>query len=389
MKASTLFGITLAVLLGLGAVVAAKLMGVFRKDDPLAPPNGEPPKILIAKRNLYVGVAITPDQVQVRPLQRDELPHYQQNKEKYLPPFIDAALVRIPNRNIEAGTPLLKEDLQDLTRPEGYGLKLKSGMLGVHVAVPKERCAGGLIQVGERVNVLMTCTIAHSSGGPPTTRSAYIARNLRVVFKRSNLVVVQAPLPADQPVDYDLEANPYRTALIQYAQSQGQLSLMPAPDLPDARGSVGEEVRPPDGVEYRDEEQRIEAVNSGELVVGEADLERIFKLKPPPPPKPPVVVEHVSGVQRTEPTVFDNEGKLLSAPSGGGSGRDKDKASPSRPSGGVRPAAAEPTGTPAKGDPKKGGSAQPAGPALEGSGGFRFQAPEAPATQGGRSDRRR
>src|SRR5262249_19335182 len=118
MKASTLFAMTIAVLLALGVAVGAKQLGLFDRGVKLES-KSEPPKILVAKSNLFEGITITPAMVEVRPVRTEqELAHYRSNADKSLPANELAASNRIPLRNIEAGKPILKDDLQDLAIPE-------------------------------------------------------------------------------------------------------------------------------------------------------------------------------------------------------------------------------------------------------------------------------
>jgi Flp pilus assembly protein CpaB len=317
MKASTLFGITVAVLLGLGAVVGAKMMGLFQKQTAVEKPV-ETPQVLVAKQPLFEGITITEGQVTVRPLRPDEREMYEKNKAQYLPPVITAAVLRTPIRNIEADQPILKSYLEDLAIPDSIHQRLSPGMLAVNVAIPKERCAGGLILRGDRVDVLLTSRIS-DSGYPDEaiTRSAYIARNLKVIVKRNQLWTVLAPNPDDLPVNYTLEANPYRSALIELAQTKGILSLMPTPASKSGKPGVSPTNIPTsvspgalEGSEYEGEQARIEGVLRGDLTVGDSDLERIFKLKPLVRPQPPVyqVVRHITGNTPIGSTIFSLQG---------------------------------------------------------------------------------
>jgi hypothetical protein len=67
----------------------------------------------------------------------------------------------------------------------------------------------------------------------------------------------------------------------------------------------------PDSREYRDEDARVTSFNAGELAVGEADLERIFNLKPMAPKVPPISIERFSGVKYEGATVFGNGGTRI------------------------------------------------------------------------------
>lgn len=323
MKASTLFAITIAVLLALGVAVGAKLMGFFER-GPKVEKSGEPPRILVAKQNLFEGITITSDMVTVRPIRtEEELQQYQNNRSKFLPATITAAAQRIPIRHIEADQPILKDDLQDLAFPEPLSGRLRAGMRAVNLSLPKERAAGGLIVRGDTVDVLMTSKIcAGNDCNDAITQSALIARGLRVIAKRDILWTVLQAIPENKPISFTLEANPYRAALIEFAQTKGALSLLPSPTVKGTtageaatQGGGGASFARFDSPEYREEDQRVDGILKGELTVSEVDLERIFKLKPLPRTRtePPHFVQHISGITPKGTTAFSADGQPLAA----------------------------------------------------------------------------
>jgi Flp pilus assembly protein CpaB len=318
MKATYLFAITISVLLGLTVVAAAKYTGVFEPRKPPEEKKEEPIQILVARQNLFEGVTLMASQVRVRAIRPDELPHYLANKEKYLPPLTEAGHMRVMARNVGADRPLLKEDLQDQTLPDRLALRLDPGMRAVNVVVPKERAGGGLIQLGEHVDVLLT-TIVFQGGHSEDalTLTAPIARDLKVIVKRNNLWTVMAP-PDDGPVQFTLQANPYRAALINFAQQKGMLTLEVVPNQPlkgfsNGVSSAGASFADPDSAEYREEDKRVAGILSGELTVGDQDLERIFRLRARPQapiPAQPIKVTRFSGNALMGVTVFNPDGSV-------------------------------------------------------------------------------
>ena len=54
-----------------------------------------------------------------------------------------------------------------------------------------------------------------------------MAPSVRVVAKRNTLWPVFAPLPEGKPLQFTLEVNPYRAALIDYVSTRGNLLLTP------------------------------------------------------------------------------------------------------------------------------------------------------------------
>jgi Flp pilus assembly protein CpaB len=268
MKRRTLLAVTIAVLLGLGVVTASRYTDIFKTPPPPAPP--EEPRVLVAALNLFEGMAIMPGDVRVRPIRPEERAFYDANKDKLLPPLVGAGALRILARPVPADKPILETDLEPQRAPNPLNRRLGPGMVGVQVAVPAERAAGGLIQTGERVDVYLTTNICtNGKCDNAVTQTAAIARNLKVIVKRNTLWHANAPVPADKPINFTLEANPYRAALITFAQTKGDLSLVPTSASRKA----------PDDQEFANDDERVAAVKKGELSVGDADLERIFKMQ--------------------------------------------------------------------------------------------------------------
>ena len=305
MKASTLFAITIAVLLGLGVVATAKYAGLFSRKPPDLAPVKEPVRILVASQNLFDGMTITAADIRLREVKPgEEATSYADHKDRYLPPMIEAGTLRVLARNVEADQPILKEYLLDSGLPDPLNRRLSSPLMrAVNVAVPAERAGGGLIQIGERVDVFLTTRISvggDSKRNNTLTQTASIARGLKVIVKRNMLWTAMAPV-STKPIDFTLEANAYRAALIQFAKTKGELTLVPtsAPQkLPgrSVRSIVPASQSDPTNKEYADEDKRIAEFLSGERNVSDADLERIFNLKALARPMY-VQVERYDGVQ--------------------------------------------------------------------------------------------
>lgn len=361
MRASTLFAITLAGLLGLGVAVVAKMTGLFNGRSPeakQAPPAPEPEiYVLVGTHNLFAGTVIQGADIRLRPLHPEEKADYERNKDRYFPPTPSAAALRVTDRNIEADQPIMRDYLRDLNSPDPLKLRLVSHMRAVNVAVPKDRCVGGMIQVGDWVDVILRSTIASGDGSAPVARSANLAHNVRVIAKRNNLWPIYTPLPEDKPVDYTLEANPYRASLIEFAKDKGSLVLVPLPsseqkvlearrnerllaNTPIGPGYFSE----PDSIEYKDEDTRVNAFLNGDVTLGEGDLVRIFGLKieapaAPVPPVSPKMIERYSGVNKQGPVIFPGSEPAPATPQTVPVKRQTSKAAPVFPTGNVTVAA--------------------------------------------------
>jgi Flp pilus assembly protein CpaB len=331
MRASTLFALTVAVILGLATAVTLKVTGAFDRTQP-QPQIVKPPDInvLVSGRSLFKGNLIDAPWVGVRPLRPDELKHYEQHKEDYLPATPAAVTFRIAAKNIEADRPLLRSDLEELAAPQNLSSRLLPNMRAVNVSVMKDESAGGLIQVGEWVDVLLTTQI--QSGDNTSTKTAGIAHRLRVVAKRNGLWSIVAPLAEDKPVNFTLEANPYRAAVIEYCKTKGTLALVPVSaadqrNLEEERKVALAELDkgiqqvsykapfPANSLEYQDEDARIEGVIKGELNVGTADLARMFSLRTSAPPQANIKIQRVSGTTFLDPVEFGpNDEPINNAP---------------------------------------------------------------------------
>jgi len=312
MRASTLFALIVAVLLGLGVAVGAKASGLLSRSEPKK--EAPPPMVLAAAVNVFEGACLQASDVRLRPMRPEEAEAFK--KGELLPALTQAAVRRFAKVNIPADTALRKDFLDDMTAPPNIKDRLAPGMNAVNVAIPKAHCAGGMINVGDWINVQLITNL-ETPDGQTTSASATIARGVRVVAKRNSLWPVVQPLAFDAPMNFTLETNPYRAALIEFCKQKGQLVLIPISEAErrglEARrnemlhnaGVVQASFSVPDSPEYRDEDVRIAAYNQGTYAISDADLLRIFNLKVEPPADPtPTTIEVWSGVRRAGEVVF-------------------------------------------------------------------------------------
>lgn len=320
MRASTMFAMIVAILLGLGVAVAAKATGFLSRAEPKKEP---PPRmVLVAARNIFDGHCLQTNDVKLRPLRPDE--EAALKKGDLLPPMTQAAVRRFAKISIPADVAIRKEHLEDMNAPPAIKDRLHPGMRAVNVLVNKQHCAGGMINVGDWVDVQLVTTVegadakATSNGQKkatsPITASAIIVKHVRVIAKRNSLWPVPTPLGPDCPVNFTLETNPYRAGLVEFVKDKGVLALLPISDTDkrvleakrneamsnNPNGLVQVSYSQPDSAEYQDEDVRVAAYVKGEYSIGEPDLMRIFKLRPPaqqPPPPPPFTINKYVGVQ--------------------------------------------------------------------------------------------
>lgn len=372
MRSSTLFALLLAILLGLGVAVVAKATGFLSK----AEPKKEPPPVMVltAATNIFEGACLEASQVRLRPIHADEMEAMKRGE--FLPPLTQAAVRRFAKVSIEADRPIRRDQLDDLNAPPTIKERLAQGMEAVNLAVPKVQCAGGMINVGDWVNVQLTTTITDGNGNA-TTSTALLARNVRVIAKRNNLWPVTQPLSQGYPMNFTLEMNPYRAALTTFVQDKGSITLSPIADadkrqlearrsdLMSQAGVTQIAYSQPDSLEYKDEDVRVANYLQGNYAVGEGDLMRIFRVKmeePTPPSAPPARVQQFVGVRRLGQVSFV-DGKPVEEEEDRRHGGYR---STTPQQGGHSPAATPIQQTPSNASP---------GNASRNSGGFTFQPP--------------
>ena len=271
MRASTLFGLTIAILIGLGVVFGVKSMGFFDRKAPVAEVQ-RMPLILVAGINMMEGITYSPNQVIIRPVSVDELTEYNRNKHKFMPPVPEAINFRVLARYVTANEPLLKEHFQDFKMPEAFKDLLGPNMRALNLELPKASAAGGVIRKDDRVDVFLTTRICGDPAcSTPQTATAALAFGVRVAMKRNSYWTTLAPVN-DGPVAFTLEVNPYRAALIEFAKSKGQLTLFPTGPSRGLKDHA-------DIGDTKEEELRVQQISRG-VPITNMDLEDIFKLSP-------------------------------------------------------------------------------------------------------------
>jgi Flp pilus assembly protein CpaB len=351
MRASLLAVIAIAIIAGLGVVFAVKALGLL--EPPRAPEPvvvvQQPPPVVVARpvmprviaptRNIFAGDAMMGDNLSIRFLREDELKDYEANKADYMPPSHEATLFRLAARDLPGDRPLRKGDLLEAKKPDPLNVRLFPGTRAIDLGVMKDRSAGGLIQVGDWVDIYMSTDVGRTDRPDAVPFTTLLVPHAQVIAKRNSLYPIYAPLAEGKPVEYTLATNPYRAALLEHARSIGVLSMTPVSSDEKKRldglrdeamknpgsSSVATTFAPPGSPEFQAEEDRIKSYQNGSLVIGDETLVNILKLpaiepppppprlpKPPkvvkvipaPPPPPPVTVELFSGVNKSGTATF-------------------------------------------------------------------------------------
>jgi Flp pilus assembly protein CpaB len=345
MRASFLLVLGLALLVGLGVAVALKSLGLLTPQTIAVPTQAPPPPppviapppprptLLVAAKNLFVGDTIRPGDVMIRPIRQDELEDYEKNKSQYILPILNSVSYRFMAVDIAADTPLKKSALKELAKPEALHARLVPGMRAVNVSIPKTGSAGGLIQVGDWVDLYVTTEVGRTDQQGRTMQTGVLVHHAQVIAKRDTLFTGFAPGAADTTtIQYTLAMNAYRAALLEFGRSVGVLSMSPVSEgekkqldelktaaMKDPSKLVLFTYSDANSADYKAEETKVKDFQEGRQSVGSDDLIRVLNLKPIPlptppllppaprakaPPVPPITVELLSGTRASGKAEF-------------------------------------------------------------------------------------
>ena len=172
MRASTMFFLIIAILLGLTGIVIAKSMGVFDKKEtpPTAPTAQKTYKVLAATNNIYNGQTIMFSFVCVRTVKQDEYDKLVAAGKDLLPANVNAINRRVAAHNIQAEHIMREHDLRPIAEGEiALDKLLIPGARAVRVDVLRENSAAACSSWA----TMSTCSSTPSPATPPpAARSA-------------------------------------------------------------------------------------------------------------------------------------------------------------------------------------------------------------------------
>jgi pilus assembly protein CpaB len=282
--------LTAALVVAIGTALAARSMfadvGTPQARAAQVPAG---PRVLVAQRTLPVGTIITADAIRFQPWPKDLV------QDAY---FLDGAadvgkllgtVVRFP---ITAGQPVTKGALVAPGDRGFLAAALTPGMRAITVPVSAKTGVGGFIFPGDRVDVVLTQTIAGADDQSLKT-SETIVRNLRVLAtdQSTSTEVVDGKTVVKSVRTVTLEVTPKIAEKITVAQAIGTLSLSLRP-LADSgaeldRAIAGGDVTVPDGLSKDQEDTFLhDAMNRpldsrGSFVTG-GDVSRFQRRTLPP-----------------------------------------------------------------------------------------------------------
>ena len=339
MKASMLAVIAVATVVGLGVVFTVKSLGLLNPPPAVVeappppppvvhepPPPPPPPTVLVPVRQLFSGDTINPQDIKLRPIRADEVKEYEARKAEFLPAVPEITYFRNSAKDVQADQPLKRADLAPASKPESLSERIAPGTTAVSVGIQKEHSVGGLIQVGDWVDVYLITDVTRTDTTARVPHTGVLVRQARVIAKRDTLYSIYAPLPAGEPVQFTLATNPYRAALLEYARTIGVLALVPVSSSEKKRLEALREASiknpektlaitfaEPGSAEFKDESERLDRYSRGSLSIGNEELAKVLNLTPIPPlppptsappppaqpkPEPPVAIEVFHGVNK-------------------------------------------------------------------------------------------
>jgi pilus assembly protein CpaB len=218
----------------LGALVIAVVTGIMAKNmfsgagaaqAAAAPAVPTGPKILVARKPLPVGTIVDAQSLtyQEWPKELVQGAYYLEGKPDAKMDLLVGTVVR---NAISAGQPVTRGALVGPKDRGFLAAALGPGMRAVTVPVTKASGVAGFIFPGDRVDLVLTQTIA-GDGGQPLRVSETIVRNLRVLAadQRTDGKGDNGKMEAKYSDNVTIEATPRIAEKIAVSQSMGSLSL--------------------------------------------------------------------------------------------------------------------------------------------------------------------
>ncbi len=281
-NASTVFAITLAIIAGL--IVAWVFKTVFLAPKPktvaAAPPTY---RVTVMALNAAENTRIQPIQVKRVTVTEEKYKEYKaREKDRGEMLTGNQPVNRVVRTPLLAEEPIYTNDLLPLHYPEPVSKLLEPGKVASIVEVPSRNT---MVQVNDRVDLLCTITNTNPQLGPVETRTAVMAKNVKVVA-RFNTTRDAPTAPTGRTRPYTLEVTPYRYGLIELAKAIGGVFALRIHDRAETGSASATTV-----ASAEEEEDPVKDVVSTE------DLAKLFGFSQPLAPKY-FEVESFNGVQQ-------------------------------------------------------------------------------------------
>lgn len=219
MQTKTIISLGAAAVLGLGAVLAARVyMSTGRDDAPAVKETGSTP-VVVASQPLARGFKLQGAVLKVAHYPADAVP---QGAFRTIPEAASGpGGARIALKDIAANEPILADRVSGAGGRSNLASSLGEGMRAVSLRANDVAGVGGFVLPGDRVDVMLTRS--QDNNQPETSLTQVLAENVRVVG-----VDQSDDQSADKPVvvkAITVEVTPDQAQAITLAQAVGALSL--------------------------------------------------------------------------------------------------------------------------------------------------------------------
>ena len=192
---------------------------------PPPPPPVTGPEVLVATRALPVGTILDATALKFQPWPKELV-----DGAYYLKPTTDITKLQgtVVRNAITAGQPLTKGALVSPGDRGFLAAALGPGMRAVTVAVSNQAAVAGFVFPGDRIDLVLTQTVAGGGDGPPLKVSETIMRNVRVLAtdqRTDNTVGEDGKSRLSTFSTVTLEATPKMAEQLAVARTLGELSL--------------------------------------------------------------------------------------------------------------------------------------------------------------------
>lgn len=209
------------------AITARSLMGGgSQQAQANAPAEPTGPQVLVATKTLPVGTIIGPDTFRYQPWPKDLVDNAYYIKGQQ--PSTQSVIGTVVRYAVTAGQPITQGAL---IKPGDRGFlaaALAPGMRAVTIAVTAQASVAGFVFPGDRVDLLLTQTVAGGGDGQPLKAAETIIRNLRVLAtdqKTDKTADAEGKTQVTAFSNVTIEATPKIAEKIAVAQAVGSLSL--------------------------------------------------------------------------------------------------------------------------------------------------------------------
>jgi Flp pilus assembly protein CpaB len=217
MSSGTLFGITLAIVAGLVVATGVKLFLLDRQPTPPSKPVTR--EMTVAAVNVLERTKIGPKDVKRVQVTEEVFKKWEKKANAENTEILVGAqpINRTTEVALKAEEPIFENRLERMKYPIPVSDLISEGMRAIIVETPAKET---MVQVGDHVDLVATIKNVDPQFGSPSTYSAPLAKNAKVVARFGSTLTAARPQEGDMRT-YTLEVTPFRFALIELAKAVG------------------------------------------------------------------------------------------------------------------------------------------------------------------------